>query len=64
MGRDAVEEPAIVADDHRAAREILEPFFERPERIDIEIVGRFVEQQQVRALLQHLGEMDPVALAA
>ena len=34
------------------------------QRLHIEIVGRLVEQQQIGALLQHLGEMHAVALAA
>ena len=33
-------------------------------RVDVEIVGRLVEQQHVGAALQHLGEMHAVALAA
>src|SRR5262249_25511248 len=41
--RDAVEEPAIMADDDRAAGEILQRLFERTQRVDVEIVGRFVE---------------------
>src|SRR6476620_5901534 len=64
MGRDAVEEPAIVADDHRAAGEILQRLFERPQGIDIEVVGRLVEQEHVRARLEHLGEVHSVAFAA
>jgi hypothetical protein len=34
------------------------------QRLGVEIVGRFVEQQHVGAGLQHLGEMDAVALSA
>src|SRR5690554_4540058 len=34
MGGDAVEEPPVVADDHRAAGESLEGVFERPQRVD------------------------------
>jgi hypothetical protein len=64
VGRDAVEEPAIVADDHGAAGEILERRFQRAQRFDVEIVGRFVEQQQVGARFEHLGQMHAVALAA
>ena len=64
VGRDAVEEPAIVADDDGAAGEILQRLFERAQRIDVEIVGRLVEQQHVGAGLEHLGEMHAVALAA
>ncbi len=62
--RDAVEEPAIVADDHGAAGEILERLLERAQGIHIEIVGRLVKQQHVCAGLEHLGEMYPVALTA
>jgi hypothetical protein len=49
VSRDTIEEPAIVADDNGAAGEILERLFQRTQRIDVEIVGRFVEQQNVRA---------------
>src|SRR3954447_24890974 len=36
--RDAVEEPAVVADDDRAAGIIEQRLFERAQRIDVEIV--------------------------
>jgi hypothetical protein len=39
VGGDAVEEPAVVADDHGAAGEILQRLFERAQRVDVEIVG-------------------------
>src|SRR5437773_858891 len=64
MRRDAVEEPAVVADHHDAAREVEKRFLQRAQRVDVEIVRRLVEQQHVRARLQHLREMDAVALAA
>ena len=64
VGGQPVEEEAVVADDHRAAREILERFLECAQGLDVEVVGRLVEQQDVAALLQHLGDMDAVALAA
>ena len=64
VGGDAVEEEAIVADDHGAAGEIEQRLFERAQRVDVEVVGRLVEQQQVGAALEHLGQMDAVALAA
>jgi hypothetical protein len=60
---DAVEKPAVVADDHGAAAEVEQRFLERPQRIDVEVVGRLVEQQQVAAALEQLGEMDAVSLA-
>src|SRR3954471_4318774 len=39
MGGDAVEKPAVVADDHRAAGEILQRLFKGAQGIDVEIVG-------------------------
>ena len=64
MRGDPVEEPAVMADDHRATGEIFQCFFERPKRFDVEIVCRLVEQQEVGTRAQHLGEMHAVALAA
>src|ERR1700691_1682382 len=49
MRRDAVEEPAVMADDPGTAGEILQRLFERAQRIDIEIVGGLVEQQHIGA---------------
>ena len=37
---------------------------ERPQRVDVEVVGRLVEQQHVAARLEHLGQVHAVALAA
>src|SRR3954453_1754402 len=64
VGGDTVQEPAIVADDDGAAGKILERLFQRPQRVDVEIVGGLVEQQQVGARLEHLRQMHAVALAA
>ena len=64
MGRQAIEEEAVMADDHGAAREIFDRFFERRQRFDVEVVGRFVEQENVAALFQHLGDVDAVAFTA
>src|SRR5690606_26780209 len=51
---DAVEEPAVVADHHHAAREVKDRVLERAERVDVEVVGRFVEQDDVAAGLERL----------
>src|SRR5688572_23200515 len=40
----AVEEPAIVADHHRAAGVVEERLLERAQRVDVEVVGRLVQQ--------------------
>ena len=61
---DAVEKPAVVGDDDRAAGEVEQRLLEGAQGVDVEIVGRLVEQEHIGALLQHLGEMDAVALAA
>src|SRR4051795_1463982 len=62
--RDAVEEPAVVRDDDGAAGEGLQRFFQRAHGVDIEIVRRLVEQEDVRALLQYFREVDAISLAA
>src|SRR6266700_7335193 len=64
VGGDAVEEPAVVADDDGAAGEILQRLFQRAQGVDVEIVGRLVEQQHVGAGFEHLGEMHTIAFAA
>jgi hypothetical protein len=53
--RDAVEKPAIVGDDHRATGELEQRLFERTQRLDVEIVGGLVEQDQIAAGLEQLG---------
>ena len=63
MGRDPVEKPAIVGDHDHAPGKIFQRFFERAQRVHIQVIGRFVEQQNVGAFLQHLRQMDAIALA-
>ena len=53
-----------MADHHRATGEVFDRLFERAQRFDVEVVGRFVEQQDVAAGLQHLGHVDAVAFTA
>ena len=60
----AIEEPAVVGDHHGAAGEIEERLLEGAQRLDVEVVGRLVEQQHVAAAPQQLREMHAVALAA
>ena len=62
MGGDAGEEESIMGDDHGAAREFLQRDFERRQCFAVQIVGRFIEQEQVSRLGQHLGEVHAVAL--
>src|SRR3954454_8413467 len=60
--RDAVEEPPVVWDDHGAAGELEERVLERLQRLDVQVVGGLVEQQQVAALFEGEGEVQAVAL--
>src|SRR4051812_39614036 len=63
MRCDAVKEPAIVRDHNRAAGVRQQRFFERPQRVDVEVVGRLVEEQKIAAAAQQLRQMETVALA-
>jgi hypothetical protein len=45
--RDGVEEGAVVGDDHDAALEADEQLLEPGDRVEVEVVGRLVEQQHV-----------------
>ena len=49
---------------HGAACEIDQRIFERAQRLDVQIVGRFVEEDDVAAGLQQLRHVNPVALTA
>ena len=64
VGRDSVEEPPIVRNDDRAACVCLDGILERSQRVDVKVVGRFVEQKDVGALLENLGQVHTVAFAA
>uniref|UniRef100_A0A0N4ZXP3 LigA n=1 Tax=Parastrongyloides trichosuri TaxID=131310 RepID=A0A0N4ZXP3_PARTI len=64
VGGQTVQEPAVVADDHGAAGELFQSLFEVLQGFDVQVVGRFVEQDQVAAGGQGLGQVDAVTLAA
>src|SRR6266700_4112336 len=62
--RDAIEEPSVVRNDYRAAGKVFERFFESAKRIQIEIVCRLIEEQDIGPLFEDFGEMHTVSLAA
>ena len=64
MRGDAIEEPAVVRGDDRAAGERKQRFLEAFERFGIQVVGGFVEQQQIAALFEREREVQTVPLAA
>ena len=62
--RDVVEEVAIVGDGHDGALVVLEVALEPADRLGVEVVGRLVEQQQVRRAQQQPAQRHAAALAA
>ena len=64
MRADTVEEPAVVTDDDGTAGEGFETFLQGAQRVDVDVVGRLVEEQHVALLLQGDGQMQTVALTA
>src|SRR5882672_5928068 len=64
VGGDPIEEPPVVGDHHRAAREGQQRVLEGAEGVHVEVVGGLVEQQQVAAALEQGREVHAVALPA
>src|SRR5579859_2171823 len=60
---DPVEEHPVVRDHHGAAGEVEQRVLQGAERLDVEVVGRLVEQDHVAADLQRQRQVEPVALA-
>ena len=52
MGTDAVEEPAVVADDYGAAGKVLQAFLQGAHGVHVNIVGGLVQKQYVGLTLQ------------
>src|SRR5690606_12650329 len=50
--------------DHRAAGELEQRVLQRAERLDVEVVGGLVEEEQVAALLEGESQVQPVALTS
>ena len=64
MGGNSIEEPAVVADNHRATTKRLNALFKGAQGGNIQVVGRLVQQKHIAAAPQQLGQMDAVAFAA
>jgi hypothetical protein len=62
--RDIVEEIAVVGDDEDGAGILPQMALEPVDRLGVEMVGRLVEEQQLRLLKQELAERDAAPLAA
>ena len=63
-GGDAIEQMAVVRDQHQAAPEGEEALLEPRHRAQIEVVGRLIEHQEFRRMRQHPGQCHPFGLAA
>ena len=61
---DPLDEVAVVADHDQRARPAVEQVLERGQRVDVEVVGRLVEQQDVGLGQQQPQQLQPPPLAA
>ncbi len=61
---DLVEEVAVVGDEDDAAREVFQVVLQPGDRLGVEVVGRFVEQQHVRFAEQQAGQGDAALFTA
>ena len=61
---DVVEEVAVVGDDQHRAGVVAERPLQPGDALGVQVVGRLVEQQQVRLLEQQAAQRDAAALAA
>ena len=64
MRGDAVQEPAIMANHHGAAGKPEDRLLQALEGLDVEVVGRLIEEQQVAGVHQGLGHKHAVSHAA
>ena len=64
VGGHAVEEPAVVGDDHGAAGELQQGVLQAGEGLGVQVVGRLVQEDEVAALLEGQRQVEAVALAA
>ena len=61
---DTVEEVTVVADNEAGAAEVDESFLEDAQGLEVEVIGRFIEDEEIPAAAQNLSQQHPVALAA
>ena len=62
--REARQQRAIMRDEEHPAAELQQRIFEPLDHLDVEVVGRLVEQQQLRIADQRAGQRDAPAPAA
>ena len=64
MGAQSIQKVSVVRNDHRCPLKLPEGFFERSQRLDVQVIRWLIQQNQVGALAESLGQMNPVAFAA
>ena len=62
--RHTVKEPAIMTDHHHATDKAFHAVFKRTHRVDVDVIGRLIEQDDIGALLQHARQMHAITLSA
>ena len=61
---DPVQKRLIMRGDHQAAFKALQKALEQNDRLDVQMVGGLVQQQNVRVRREHLGQRRAARLAA
>src|SRR6478736_6818015 len=64
LGNDIVEKAPIVAHEQQRAGVALQSLFEQLQRLDVEVVRRLVEHDEIGGACEEAREQEPVALAA
>ena len=64
VAADRAQKVAIVRDQHERLGPLAQALLEVLGGVDVEVVGRLVEEQQIRLFEQHLGQLEAAALAA
>ena len=59
-----IEKPAIVGNDEYRAGKVEQSFFQGSQRLDIQIVGRFIQKQHIGTAAQQLCQMHAIALSS
>ncbi|MBP5457372.1 MAG: hypothetical protein J6Y37_12800, partial [Paludibacteraceae bacterium] len=62
MRADTIQEPTVVRNNYCATREILQTLLQGTKRIHINIIGRLIEQKDIRLRLERLCQMQTVSL--
>ncbi len=64
VGSHAVQEPAVVADDHGRATKVQQRLFQGTQGMHVQVIRRLVQQQQIGPRFKHLRQMDTVSFTS